>query len=67
MRFLPPPRLLLQPPPTHAIACVQGAYVGCFQATVATGERLFCVDIPFRISLWGEPAGDSEGTMHSLQ
>ena len=25
--------------------------MGCFQATAASGERLFCVDLNFRIAL----------------
>ncbi len=35
---------------------LQGPYMGCFQATAASGERLFCVDLNFRIALT-EPAG----------
>lgn len=36
---------LLTPP------CSQGPYMGCFQATAASGERLFCVDLNFKIAL----------------
>lgn len=33
--------------------------MGCFQATASTGERLFCVNLNFRIAL--KEAGTAEG------
>lgn len=37
---------------------LQGPYMGCFQATASTGERLFCVNLNFRIAL--REAGETE-------
>lgn len=39
----------------------QGPYMGCFQATAASGERLFCVDLNFKITLGApEPAAGAQ-------